>query len=133
MTTRELKTKVPEGRVTRQPMTRRNRLDVKDQDPNFQYRIVNDTDDRIEAFKAAGYEVVERPGKTSDARVDTPANVGSSMISVGGGKKAVVMRIRKDWYQEDQKVKQNAIAETEKSIKQSAKSYKSGDLEITSD
>jgi hypothetical protein len=132
MTTRELKTKVPEGRVTRQPMTRRNRLDVKDQDPNFHYRIVNDTDDRIEAFKAAGYEVVERPGKTSDARVDVPTGIGSSMISVGGGKKAVVMRIPKDWYKEDQKVKQAAIAETEDAMKQSAKSYKNGEFDLSS-
>ena len=135
MSTRELKAKVPSGRPARQPVTRRNRLDVKDQDPNFHHRFVNDVDngDRIEQFKAAGYEVVERPGKIGDARVDVPNQIGSSTISVGGGMKAVLMRIPKQWYKEDQKLKQDQLVDVEKKIEQSARSYERGTLEIDSD
>lgn len=127
---RELKAKVPSGRPARQPMTRRNRLDVKDQDPNYHYRIINDVDDRIEAAKRAGYEVVENPGKVSDARVDVPSGVGSSTISVGGGIKGVVMRIPKEWYKEDQALKQTNILDIENKIARTAKSYERGQMDI---
>jgi len=132
-TTRELQQKVPEGRPARQRMTRRNRLAVVNRDPDYHYRIVNDVDDRIEAAKAAGYEVdVTQPRKGADARVDVPAGVGSATISVGGGLKAVVMRIRKDWYQEDQRAKMDEIDTLERSMKQSAKTYVRGEFDIES-
>jgi hypothetical protein len=132
-TDRTLEQKVPEGRPARQKMTRRNRLSVVNRDPNYHYRIVNDIDDRIEAAKLAGYEVdLTQPRKGIDARVDVPASVGSAMISVGGGQKAVVMRIRKDWYKEDQADKQKEINALEGTMKQSAKSYVRGEFEVES-
>lgn len=128
---RTLTQKVPEGRPTRQKMTRRNRLKVVNQDPNYHYRIVNDIEDRIEAFKAAGYEVdITQPRKGEDARVDVPAGVGSATISVGGGLKAVVMRIPKDWYKEDQLDKMKEIDATERLMKQSAKTYERGQFDV---
>lgn len=127
---RTLEQKVPEGRVARQRMTKRNRLAVVNRDPNYHYRIVNDVDDRIEAAKAAGYEVdLTQPRKGLDARVDVPAGVGSAMISVGGGQKAAVMRIRKDWFKEDQAEKQKEINALEGTMKQTAKSYIRGEFE----
>jgi hypothetical protein len=100
----------------------RNRLSVKDKDPNYHYRIVNDTDDRIDQFKGQGYEVVENGGKVGDKRVDTSAGLGSSpAFSVGQGTKAVLMRIRKDWYDEDQQAKLGQVNATEETMRRDAK------------
>ena len=103
----------PSGRVRRTPITVRNRLSVKDTDPNFHYRIVNVKDDRVEQFKEQGYEIVaDTP--VGDKRVDAPSSLGSSAeISVGQGMKAVLMRIPKEWYQDDQAAKQAQIDELE--------------------
>tara|TARA_R110000868_G_scaffold28485_1_gene106744 strand:- start:35 stop:433 length:399 start_codon:yes stop_codon:yes gene_type:complete len=128
---RELKAKVPEGRPERQPMTRRNRLNVKNRDPNYHYRVFSDYDDRIEAAKAAGYEVDTDNRKLTDARVDVPGGMGAATVSLGGGRKGVVMRIRKDWYQEDQAGKQQEVNNLEATIKGTAEKYERGDLTIS--
>ena len=130
---RELKTKVPEGRPARQPMTRRNRLNVKNRDPNYHYRIFTDVDDRIEAAKQAGYEVDTDNSSLTDMRVDVPGGIGSAVVPLGAGRKGVVMRIRKDWYKEDQAVKQNEITAVEATIKRTAERYERGSLSVESD
>lgn len=121
----------PSGRPKRQPVGFRNRMTVDNKDPNFEYRIVNDQDDRIEAFKAGGYEVVDmRKHKFGDKRMDnnlTP-DVG---ISVGGGTKAVLMRIPKEFYVEDQKEKQKRIDAIEQGMKTPAVEGSFGKIEIS--
>ena len=108
-------------RVKRTPIGQRNKLAVKDQDPNYHYRVVNDVMDRVEQFKEQGYEVVPET-KVGDKRVDNPTNLGSaSGISVGNGVKAVVMRQRKDWYDEDQAAKQKTIDDLEATMNLAAK------------
>lgn len=115
-----LSTKSPSGRVRRTPLTVRNRLTVKDRDPNYQYRIVNVKDDRVEQFKEQGYEIVE-DAQVGDKRLDAPSSLGSSSeISVGQGMKAVLMRIPKEWYQDDQNAKQAQIDELEATMKSDA-------------
>ena len=56
--TKETIAKAPRERVKRVPVGSRNRLEVIGKSPDYVYRIVNDVDDRVELFKAAGYEVV---------------------------------------------------------------------------
>ena len=129
---RELTKKVPEGRPARQPMTRRNRLNVKDRDPNYHYRIFTDVDDRIEAAKAAGYEVDTENKSLSDMRVDVPGGIGSAVVPLGAGRKGVLMRFRKDWYIEDQAVKQKEITDVEATIKRTAEKYERGGVTIES-
>lgn len=124
--TRELAQKAQSVRPKRTPLGQRNRLSVKDQDPNYVYRIVNTTDssgaDRIESFKEAGYEVVEKPGTVGDKRVDVSSGLGNSPeISVGQGKKAVVMRIPREWYAEDQHAKQATVDSAEETMYEKAK------------
>lgn len=130
---RTLVQKVPEGRPSRQIMTRRNRLNVKNRDPNYHYRIFTDIDDRIDAAKAAGYELDTENASLTDSRVDVPHGMGAATVSVGAGRKGVLMRIRKDWFQEDQALKQKEINQTEATIKKAAEKYERGTLEITSD
>lgn len=114
--------KSPSGRVTRTPVGSRNVLSVRGKEAGFEYRVVNDDSDRIEQFKAAGYEVVLAKDVTiGDKRVSATSPEGSAAsVSVGDGKKGVVMRIREDWYKEDQSAKQRAVSELESTTKQDA-------------
>lgn len=127
--------KSPSGRVRRTPVGVRNVLTVGGKDPAYEYRIVNDTGDRVEQFKAAGYEVVSAKDVTvGDRRVNAASAEGSAaLVSVGGGTKGVVMRINKDWYAEDQARKQEDIARTEASTKADALNGTYGKLEISRD
>lgn len=101
----------------------RNRLSVKGKDPNFVYRIVNDTDDRISQFQEMGYEIVKDSSvQVGDKRVAVPSAEGSPVkMSVGGGTQAFVLRIRKDWYEEDQDQKASQIKELETTMKREAR------------
>lgn len=110
---KQLNTKRLSERPRRSPLAGKNRLAVRDKDPNYVYRIVNVNNeadpDRVDNLIEQGYEVVPRNkvGEVSDAKVDNPSALGSAgQISVGQGTKAVVMRIRKEWYDEDQAAKQ---------------------------
>jgi hypothetical protein len=98
----------------------RNRLSLKERDPNYHYRIVNVKDDRVEQFKEQGYEVVD--GATiGDKRVDTASALGSATeISVGGGVKAVLMRQNIEDYKADQAMKQAQIDELESQMSSEA-------------
>jgi hypothetical protein len=122
MSTKEAIAKAPVSRPRRTAIGVRNVLTVNGKDPDFHYRIVNDEDDRIQQFLDAGYEVVDaNTVRVGEKRVEKTTPEGTkAQLSVGGGQKAFVMRIKKEWYDEDQKAKADAIAETEASMKQSA-------------
>lgn len=127
--------KAPSGRVRRNPLARRNVLTVVGKEEGYEYRIVNDKDDRVSEFLEQGY-VVETTSKVQvgDKRVNKAASEGSPMqMSVGGGQKALVMKIRKDWYDEDQKAKQDYVAETERTTKQKALEGTYGKFEASRD
>lgn len=119
MATRELAPKSPSGRPKRESLTTRNRLRVKNPDPNYVYRIVNDKEDRVEIMKELGYEVVlQSDVKVGDRRVDVGGALGSAAtLPVGGGIQGVVMRIPKEWYEESQQEKRAEIARIEETIK----------------
>jgi hypothetical protein len=119
---KQLKNPTRVERPRRSPLAGRSKLHVRDQDPNYVYRIVNVNDerdpDRVQDFIDRGYEVVPstKAGDVGDKQVDKPSALGSAgQISVGQGTKAIVMRIPRDWYLEDQAVKQreNDRVETE--------------------
>jgi hypothetical protein len=80
------------------------------EDPNFVYRVFNDgwtrEPNRILRAKAAGYEVVNDYG---DIAVGT--NEGGTVI------KGVLMRIPKELYEEDQKLKQDKNDQVDREIK----------------
>ena len=135
MTQKEAISKAPASRVTRVPVSSRNILTVKGKDPNYEYRVVNDTDDRIAQFLEGGYELVEDESTdVGDKRLSQGTSVGSKKIfSVGQGTKGYLMRIRKEWYEEDQAKKQGFVNQQEASIKEKALDGNYGKLEITRD
>lgn len=134
MNQKEAISKVPSGRPTRTPVGQRNILTVKGKDPNFHYRIVNDLDDRVAQFLEAGYELVEDTVEVGDKRVNAASALGSKKnISVGQGTKAHVMRIKKEWYDEDEATKLRQVAEIERATKAKALDGTYGELKISRD
>lgn len=131
--TKEAIAKAPERRVRRTPVGRRNVLTLSGKEPGFEYRFVNDTGDRVQQFLDAGYEFVEtKDVQVGDTRIGRPTGEGTSaQASVGGGMKAYAMRIREDWYAEDQAAKQAHIKALEDATKEKALDGTYGKLEIT--
>lgn len=114
------------ARPRRTPLGKRNRLEVKNKEAGYHYRIVNDIDDNIALLQERGYEIVPdaKVGAAGDRRVDNPTALGSSShISVGQGTKAVVMRIKKEWYDEDVATKMQNVDDTEQTIKNPKADY----------
>lgn len=127
--------KAPRGRTQRVPVGTRNVLSVAGKDPSYEYRIVNDSGDRVQEFLDAGYEVVDSTSvRVGDKRVNSASSEGSiSQISVGQGQKAFVLRIKKEWYAEDQAAKQARVNELESATKAKALDGTYGKLEISRD
>ncbi len=119
MTAKENLVKTPVQRVRRSPVEGRNRLKVRGTDPNYVYRVVNDLDDRVHELLDRGYEFdTSEDIRVGDSFIDENSRLGKvRMISVGGGIKAVLMRIRKDWYEEDQLSKQEVVNKTEAAMR----------------
>lgn len=97
----------------------RDILTVANKDPNYEYRWVNDVGNRLQRFKEGGWDIV-----TDDIHVigqpvvDRPTKLGSTFTkSVGGQVTAVLMRIKKEWFEEDQRAKQQAIDDLEASTR----------------
>jgi len=83
----------------------------------YKRRWVNDVDDRIAMFKAAGYEPVAGHLETNSGQLGLDSQMGNTVHkSVGGGQKAVLMEIKEEWYQEDQQAKQKRIDQTEAAL-----------------
>ena len=107
-----------EQRTRRTPLDTRNVLTVAGKDPNYQYRIVNDTGDRVHEMIERGYEIVtDKSIRVGDRRIDVPTAEGSPVkVSVGSGTSGYVMRIKNEWFEEDQKLKAQKVRELEETM-----------------
>jgi hypothetical protein len=106
------------SKKTRTPLGARNRLTFSNLDPEFQYRVINDVDDRLMRAQEAGYEFVESPEQLGDKKVAEASKIGTSVSKpVGNGTIGYLMRIPKKWYEEDQAAKQKQIDQTEAALK----------------
>lgn len=125
--------KAPVGRTRRSPLVNRGKLHVNRKDPDYEYRYVNDEGDKIADKIDRGWEVVlKSETAVGDKRVDTPSTEGApASISVGQGMKSVLMKIRKDWYEEDQLIKQQAVDKLESATRAEALDGNYGKVEIT--
>lgn len=116
--------KAPRGRVKRQPIRARGRLTVGGKDSNYVYRFVNDIGDRVTMFQEAGYELVTKDAhKIGDNRVDIASPDGTNaMVSVGvkpngDAQRAYLMRIKREWFEEDQAEKQVEVRKVQEQLK----------------
>lgn len=96
-----------------------NRLTFKGLDTEkYEYRFVNDKDNRLQLAQDGGYEFVESDQTPGDKGVGRPTKIGKKTSTpVGGGMTAYLMRIDKELYKEDQNNKEKNIAEKEKQMK----------------
>lgn len=110
------------GRPQRTPLKDRSLLGVKGKEPGFAYRVVNDIGDRVSMFQEQGYEVVTDGAVTiGDRRVGKPSKDGSPVqVSVGGGINGFLMRIKDEYFKEDQAYKEQKTAELEQSMRNEA-------------
>lgn len=95
----------------------RNRLNVKNQDPAYMYRIVNDIDDRVQSLLDVGYEI-DTTTKVGDKRAGAPSSAPGTptTVSLGQGDKGVVMRIKKDLFEERKREKEELVREREDAL-----------------
>jgi len=118
MTEEKTVNKAPSGRPNRKPVGYRNRLTVYDKDPNYEYRWINSTadgGDRISVMEQAGYEKVPKGAtRTGNGRVDNASALGSfETVPGGAGDTLILMRQKKEWYNEDQAAKAKRVDELE--------------------
>ena len=99
----------------------RNVLTVEGQDPDFHYRWIMDKDEagqRIYRFTQAGYELVQADThKVGENFVYSSTRTEGSLLRVPADKEGnflYLVRIKKEWYEEDQQAKQLKILSTEK-------------------
>jgi hypothetical protein len=106
------------NRPQRTPLGARNRLTFGEQDPNFVYRVINDQDDRLKQAQEAGYEFVVSDAKLGDTRAAEGSAIDSRVSKpVGNNTRGFLMRIPKEFYQEDQKAKADKVDATEQAMK----------------
>lgn len=125
---------VKSARTARKPLAQRGPQAIAgEKNPEFEYRFVNDTGSRIQNFKAAGYEFVTGDDLiVGDNRVSDATDLGSAKRVISNdGTTSYLMRIKKDWYEEDQASKAAAIKEQEAAMKQEASTGMYGKLNIS--
>lgn len=102
----------------------RQRMTVGEKDDGYVYRWVNDNPGNIERYLAGGYEFVEHDTQVGDQPSDgdhgqpvdktVSMQVGRTRTSVNGT--AYLMRIRREYFDEDQEAKREDRLETTKSM-----------------
>jgi len=103
-------------------MGTRLKLEVRDKDPNYVYRWFNDEGDRIQEAVESGREYVFKEDVQLDTSVEKPG-LGSCVSKAvgkhadGSPKMAYLLRIRKEWYDEDQIEKQKVVDRVDESIR----------------
>jgi len=121
-------------RTQRTPLANRSVLGIKGKEPGYVYRIVNDTGDRVASFQEQGYEIVTDSSITiGDRRVGRASQDGSPVqVAVGNGVDGFLMRIKEEFYKEDQAYKEQKLLELEQSMRKEAKDISDyGNLKIT--
>jgi len=126
--------RVQEKRAVRKSLFQRGPQSIAgDKDPNYVYRFVNDTGSRVSNFQAAGYEVVQDSELVvGDSRVFDPSDIGTGKkVTSNDGTVSYLMRIKKEWYDEDQRAKAAVVDETEAAMKKEASQGMYGSIKTT--
>lgn len=87
----------------------------------FVRRFVNDTGDRIQAFKDAGWVVADDVNQVGDAKLGRAALTGSmANPSVGGGQRAILMDLPEELYEADRAESQAKVTQVEREMKRNS-------------
>lgn len=119
-TTQDKETETTSVRPTRISVAMRPKLALIGKDPNYVYRIVNDTPGRISMFKYTGWELcTNEEVDTGSFRVEDTPELGSLayyIVDGGTGMKAYVMKIKKEYYDEFMKQYNAEVDATEEAL-----------------
>ena len=111
-------TRPDRSKPVRTPLGTRNRLTFKNLDPDYKYRMISDKDGRLQRAQDGGYEFVESTEGLGDQMAAEASKMGKNVSKpVGHGVTGYLMRIKKDLYDEDQKMKQSQVNATEQTMK----------------
>ena len=106
------------GRPARIPIGQGNKLEFDGKDPNYMYRVVNDIPGRLTMFQQAGYEFCTTEQRIADKGIAEGTAVDTRIIvNSGNGIKSYLMRIPKEYYDEDQAKKIESIKKAESQMK----------------
>lgn len=106
-------------RVRRTPINgSRNKIPtVKNPDPDYVYRYVydNPNDNRVAEMQELGYEIVDsnKTQVVQTKRVADPSALGSQITVPSGSNKLILMKQKKEYFEEDQKAKMDLVKEKE--------------------
>ena len=107
---------VRSNRPKRVPIGTRNVLTFPER-VGYKRRVVSDVGDRIKQFEAAGYTIVREDIVAGDPKAGSETKIGSAVNPrTGSETKGVLMEIRQEWYDEDQKAKQAEITRGERDM-----------------
>lgn len=111
------KTAEVEARVRTPIGAKRDITTVLDTPEGYVDRWVNDEPGRVEKFKGAGYELVDKASVGTSNVDGTHAEDGVVSKDMGKGTTAYLMRQREDHFNEDQAEKQQYVDSTEESMR----------------
>jgi hypothetical protein len=100
----------------------RDILTVMGKKPELEYRWVLDVPGRLQKFLDGGWEVVQDDLKVGQTAVDSGSKLGSAITTSRGGQTLVLMAIPKEWYDEDQRVKQDKVDAVEETMMRETRS-----------
>lgn len=122
----ERKERIPLG-------TPRRKLSFDNQDPNYVYRWVNDAPGRLQSAEAGGYEYVtiaEAQSGVGDSDMrNEDTGMGEKINAVVDrrtGQRAYLMKIKRQWYEEDQAEKSKSLDEFDDQLRRVQDQYSSG-------
>jgi hypothetical protein len=98
-------------------------MSIPNKDDSYVYRLVTDENEKIEQKLKAGYEIVDKSGEdlSIDGRLQDPSwRQSAASQSVGGGLIGYLMRIPREWYEEDKAKKRERLDEKTAMLKNKA-------------
>jgi len=97
----------------------------------FHRRVFNDKDGRIQAAMAAGYEPVRGDDTGGPLGAKDPKKLGSIVKKeVGNKTTGVLMEIPIEYYEEDQKAKQDKLVHAEQAMQRNTPEGLTGEIKI---
>lgn len=112
----------------------RPKLSVDGKDPNYEYRIVNDTPGRISMFKQGGWEsCTNSEVDTGNFRAEDTTELGSlayMIVDGSTGLRGYVMKIKKEYYQDFMNELEEEVKRTEESLRPNQNDGGYGSIQI---
>ena len=100
------------------PVGSGNKLAFEGRDPNYAYRVVMDRPGRLGMFLQAGYEFCTDETRVADKGVAEGSAIDTRVtVNLGAGDVGYLMRIPKEYYDEDQARKFEKIKAQESAMK----------------